>query len=199
MCQEGIGTDLVARCPVRNSATGETMDFPLHSLIANSNSEFFEAITSLKDNAQEMLRGDEEIIRDERRVVHVDIPADVFPLIREHMYTSTCNIHADQLADLMCGAHLLGMKKLFNETVRWILTDPLYPEAVNLCNQFGTSIPSEITKDPLHPEAVNLCNQFGTSIPSEIGTSIPSEITTYIADYCAWWEQRVASWNLEAE
>jgi hypothetical protein len=151
------------------------MDFPLHSLIANSNSEFFDAITSLKDNAQEMLRGDEEIIRDERRIVHVDIPADVFPLIREHMYTSTCNIDTDQLADLMCGAHLLGMKKLFNETMNWILTDPL------------------------HPEAVNLCNQFGTSIPSEIGTSIPSEITTYIADYCAWWEQRVASWNLEAE
>ena len=91
------------------------------------------------------------------------------------MYTSTCNIDTDQLADLMCGAHLLGMKKLFNETVRWILTDPL------------------------HPEAVNLCNQFGTSIPSEIGTSIPSEITTYIADYCAWWEQIVARWNLEAE
>ena len=44
----------------------------------------------------------------------------------------------------MCGAHLLGMKKLFTETIHWILTDPLHPEAVNLCNQFGTSIPSEI-------------------------------------------------------
>ena len=89
MCLDNIGTDLVARCKVQNSTYHPWKDFPLHYIIAVSNSEYFRSITSLQDNARRHL-GENNMARDqEPRVVNVpeDIPAEVFPTIREHMYT----------------------------------------------------------------------------------------------------------------
>ena len=147
MCLDNIGTDLVARCKVQNS-TYQWKDFPLHYIIAVSNSEYFRSITSLQDNARRHL-GENNMARDqEPRVVNVpeDIPAEVFPTIREHMYTGTCTIRRDEVFDVMCGANLLCMTQLFNDTVKFLVSDPFHPQAVTLCDLFTERIPVKIKK-----------------------------------------------------
>ena len=144
MCKDDKYTDLIARCPKGNSTTGKTIDIPLHRLVALSNSDFFRAVISLQENTTGVLSGENKSPNDERQVVVVDTPAEIFFDIREHMYTSTCTIHRDRVSNLMCAAHLLGMTQLFNDTVNWFLMDPLHPEAVHMCNKFSDFIPEEI-------------------------------------------------------
>ena len=144
MCLHNIHTDMVARCKVPNSTN--TIDFPLHYIIAVSNSEFFRCITSLQDNARRHL-GENEMPSDEKqvpRVVTVDIPANVFPTIREYMYTGDCTIQRDDVFDVMRGADLLIMTELFNEAVNFLLFDPFHPDALVICNIFSERIPEEI-------------------------------------------------------
>ena len=146
MCLDNIHTDLVARCKVPNSTN--TMDFPLHYIIAVSNSEYFRSITSLQHNAR-MHLGENEMPRAEQQVpgvVMVDIPANVFPTIREHMYTGTCTIRRDDVFDVMRGADLLIMTELFNEAVNFLLFDPFHPDAVVICITFSERIPEEIRR-----------------------------------------------------
>ena len=146
MCKDDKYTDLIARCPQGNRTTGETIDIPLHRLVALSNSEYFRAVVSLQENATLLLSGENKPPNVERQVVVVDTPAEIFLDIREHMYTSTCIIHKDRVYDLMCAAHMLGMTQLFNDTVHWFKRDPLHPKAILVCGLFSDFIPEEIKR-----------------------------------------------------
>ena len=144
MCKDDKYTDLIARCPKRNSTSGETIDIPLHRLVALSNSQYFQAVITLQENATLLLSGENKSPNDGRQVVVVDTPAEIFFDIREYMYTSKCTIDRDRVSDLMCAAHLLGMTQLFNDTVDWFVRDPLHPEAAHMFNKFSDFIPEEI-------------------------------------------------------
>lgn len=146
MCLEGNLTDMTVRCPVRDSTTGETEDFLVHSVIAISQSDhYFPAVTSFQDNARGALPEESDASGVHQRVVVVDIAADIFKSIRQYMYTWECPIYNENVHELMCAAHLIGIKSLFKDTVHFIAREPLHPDADEICTKFSVDIPSEIS------------------------------------------------------